>query len=648
MGTLHILYPLRYFSMSFNTKKTHAMNNHDLALFQQAVNLANQGQKEIAYRRLVELANVNNNHLNPQLMLWVAFTAPDIAGAENALRYAVRAAPDDPAVLSACQWLANLKAQANPTWAKEQALTRFQADFGAYCEDGVISEDEWRALTATAKQAGLDLDEALGFIQADAINFIGNTIEAAAEDGFISDEEERNIYNLLILLAIPEQPATELKQKLELLKVLTKLRQGDLPVAIPRLPLPPGEILHIEMTAADGTTGSAGYLMATDKRLFYSSPGAKFGGKWQDIQNTLVYGNTLEVKLNGSPAVHSFRLQDAALFKAVVDRLIQLAVRSALSAEFKLKKQTGALKPRQNNWRTNLPENHTASPAEKSFIAAWDEYVASQPGKIELTPEYEVLGGRYRMDFAHAPSKTAIELDGFVAHSSARQIANDRRREREITGLGWRFVRFGGKEINLDVYGCVAEAYRFISQRIVEIQNAPASAATPDTKSGPPVLDENQALYKPERVRTLVVCESAKREVFNFYKAYNVLFARTREAFSEAHSRRWNSPFDFLSFFKKEGYFVTGLCPDDVRDMNRDERQKEYENALPALVEQLKAYQPQEVIVVLPPLRPFVELALRRANVKPKSIVFEVLPFPGKGYEENFKTNLVQLVRDRK
>jgi Protein of unknown function (DUF559) len=628
-------------------KKLQAMNNHDLALFQQAVNLANHGQKEVAYRRLVELANINNNHLNPQLMLWVAFTAPDIAGAENALRYAVRLAPDDPAVLSACQWLANLKAQANPAWAKEQALTRFQADFGAYCEDGVISETEWRALTAMAKQSGLDLDEALAFIQADAINFIGNTIETAAEDGFISDEEERNIYNLLILLAIPEQPATELKQKLELLKVLTKLRQGDLPVTIPRMPLPPGEVLHIEMSASDGATGSNGYLMATDKRLFYSSPLTKFGGKWQDIQNTLVYGNTLEVKLNGSAMVHSFRLQDAALFKAVLDRLIQLAVRSALSAEFKLKKQTGALKPRQSNWRTNLPQNHTPSPAEKSFIAAWDEYSASQPGKIELMPEYEVLGGRYRMDFAHPPSKTAIELDGFVAHSSAQQIANDRRREREITGLGWRFVRFGGKEINRDVYGCVAEAYRFISQRIVEVQNAPALATT-EPKSAAPVLDENQALYKPERVRTLFVCESAKREVFNFYKAYNVLFARTREAFSGAHNRRWNSPFDFLSFFKKEGYFLVGLCPDDIRDMSREERQKEYENALPALVEQLVAYKPEEVIVVLPPLRPFVELALRRANVKPKSIVFEVLPFPGKGYEEAFKDKLVELVRERK
>jgi len=99
------------------------------------------------------------------------------------------------------------------------------------------------------------------------------------------------------------------------------------------------------------------------------------------------------------------------------------------------------------------------SPIESRFLAAWERRNANDaPGhSVGLFPQYPLRGGKYRLDFAYSPKKIAIELDGLHAHSSTEQIANDRRRQREIEADGWRVIRFGGKEIHADVDACVNE-----------------------------------------------------------------------------------------------------------------------------------------------------------------------------------------------
>jgi REase_MTES_1575 len=100
------------------------------------------------------------------------------------------------------------------------------------------------------------------------------------------------------------------------------------------------------------------------------------------------------------------------------------------------------------------------SPVECQFYKEWDYNGLSF--SIPLIPQYEVLGGKYRLDFAHLATKTAIELDGFDSHGSADDIANDRKRQREIERLGWSFIRFGGKEVLKDTVTCVLETKNYI------------------------------------------------------------------------------------------------------------------------------------------------------------------------------------------
>lgn len=97
----------------------------------------------------------------------------------------------------------------------------------------------------------------------------------------------------------------------------------------------------------------------------------------------------------------------------------------------------------------------------------WQRWLDLYPGNdcsIPLEPQYQV--GRYRIDFAHIESKTAIELDGHASHSSPDAIAHDRKRQRELEAQGWHVIRFGGKEIVQDVERCVHEAVDILVKRV--------------------------------------------------------------------------------------------------------------------------------------------------------------------------------------
>jgi len=69
------------------------MNSDDAALFQQAKQLANAGQKQAAYDQLCAI-RMNGNDYDPDLLLWISFTSPYQSESHEALETAARVAPD--------------------------------------------------------------------------------------------------------------------------------------------------------------------------------------------------------------------------------------------------------------------------------------------------------------------------------------------------------------------------------------------------------------------------------------------------------------------------------------------------------------------------------------------------------------------------
>lgn len=99
----------------------------------------------------------------------------------------------------------------------------------------------------------------------------------------------------------------------------------------------------------------------------------------------------------------------------------------------------------------------TGTPIEKMFMEGWH-----MTNSVALAFQHQV--GKYFLDFAHVPTKTAIELDGFKGHSTPEDIEKDRVRQRWIEGQGWRFIRFGGREITQNATKCALETAAFIKK----------------------------------------------------------------------------------------------------------------------------------------------------------------------------------------
>ncbi len=79
------------------------MNTTDAVRFQQGVDQAQTGQKAAAYATFTSLHNFNST--DPNLLLWLAFTSPDLAESERLLGQVARFDPQSASLPGAWQWL---------------------------------------------------------------------------------------------------------------------------------------------------------------------------------------------------------------------------------------------------------------------------------------------------------------------------------------------------------------------------------------------------------------------------------------------------------------------------------------------------------------------------------------------------------------
>ena len=79
--------------------------------------------------------------------------------------------------------------------------------------------------------------------------------------------------------------------------------------------------------------------------------------------------------------------------------------------------------------------------------------------KIDIIPQYKVKG--YRIDLAYFPEgegsevKIAIECNGRMYHTSAKDKEWDKEKTKFLCKEGWRVVRFTGRQIYKDPYKLV-------------------------------------------------------------------------------------------------------------------------------------------------------------------------------------------------
>lgn len=118
-------------------------------------------------------------------------------------------------------------------------------------------------------------------------------------------------------------------------------------------------------------------------------------------------------------------------------------------------------------WNERHRHDSCESPLEQAF---WNEHRRLWlPGLAgNLTLQYEVLDGQYRLDFAVPQVRLAVEIDGKRWHSTPAQLAADERRQQHLERLGWTFVRWGSDALELDIERCVV----LTARKVFEIADA--------------------------------------------------------------------------------------------------------------------------------------------------------------------------------
>ena len=125
------------------------------------------------------------------------------------------------------------------------------------------------------------------------------------------------------------------------------------------------------------------------------------------------------------------------------------------------------------------------SPIEQALFDAMPDDLLRQ-----VVLQYPV--GFYRVDFAFPYSKVAVECDGHRWHSTTDAQARDAKRDRYMSAMGWKVIRFAGTEIYRNPEAAVAE----IVARLAPTPQAPTMLDSEKWKCSESATPKKQATLR--------------------------------------------------------------------------------------------------------------------------------------------------------
>jgi len=151
-------------------------------------------------------------------------------------------------------------------------------------------------------------------------------------------------------------------------------------------------------------------------------------------------------------------------------------------------------------------------------------------------------------------------------------------------------------------------------------------------------VEDVRARYRPERIKTLFVGESAPYSGAFFYCGNNAMLSHMRSVLAPGESDG-----DFLESFKARAWFLDDLSLEPANHLPRSQKRDALRASVPGLAERIALYRPEAIVSVLFSVAPFVEAAADQAgSAAPR---FR-LPFPGMGHQLRFKTELERILPD--
>jgi hypothetical protein len=142
-----------------------------------------------------------------------------------------------------------------------------------------------------------------------------------------------------------------------------------------------------------------------------------------------------------------------------------------------------------------------------------------------------------------------------------------------------------------------------------------------------------RASYRPRRISTLFVGESAPHGGTFFYNQDSGLFREMRRAFGEEEQ--------FLISFRNSGFYLDDLVLEPVNQLSPVPRRALCRKSIASLAARLKEYRPQAIVILLCSIRPMVLEAMRLAGI---DYVPYCTPYPGFGNQPRFRSAMAEII----
>ncbi len=151
--------------------------------------------------------------------------------------------------------------------------------------------------------------------------------------------------------------------------------------------------------------------------------------------------------------------------------------------------------------------------------------------------------------------------------------------------------------------------------------------------------------HKPENIKILFIAEapgfnSSGKLTQHFYFADNNLFRTIFTAFEVVYGS-FDSAQDFLTFFKSIGCYLDHLSLVAINRSDKDERKIGRQKAVPSLVERLKLYKPEIIIVLMKEIQKHVVEAVEISGIDSVCLL-EAVPYPA-GSDTNQKNCIAEI-----
>lgn len=164
--------------------------------------------------------------------------------------------------------------------------------------------------------------------------------------------------------------------------------------------------------------------------------------------------------------------------------------------------------------------------------------------------------------------------------------------------------------------------------------NVKVTAAAPPQTFNQAATEALRASYRPARITTLFVGESAPASGKFFYDGNSSMVRYMARALSV--------PDDQLLYrFKAYGWYLDDLVLQPINRMTQAERHAAWTAAAPSLRDRIAEYQPFAIVTLLKGMK---EVVIDAANASGHACPVYTVSFPGMGQQARFQTDMVELL----